>query len=672
MLFLSEDDIQFLHLRFFLIINDYLFEKYEYFSDYIEYEKNFYYLYYKFILQKNLGEFKEEILSKIDPDNFAKFSFDKNVLNEQYVAKLTLDLDSLKNNNKCFNVQIDEKLVNNPLLLQIFNLGKIDTSKIKNFFKYSIITDNYYKYLKNKNENFVLSVDELNFQDDKLHVFNIFFLIACGLVDKIDKDSLQIFNEGNKVLELFKKFAIILMENINKIISNIKNKNKNDYNTEEIFGFGKIFNTFYVLYTNLNDINYTAEKLKFDMMDNSLKENINGNNVIKIKVKINKSENDTNFTKIKESSNKDINEEDLYYEKVNSGSLEDVCKEYIFSKINDLINENIGQIEFIEMYKILFGLNFFIPYVDENYSLKFIPISKTLNNLNMNQQEYGYQEFDCMFKVLGAEDIPMNQENAGNKGLPFVKSLEIKIRSWIQYYQIQYDVYLGNEKEFYIKKNSLVIVENKIRLKKEKIMEYITIMLKKLNFVIKLIKNTTKDFDKYHNIQLLLIYDDIIFNSNDLKALISVDQIKSILKDICFFEIANFNLEIIYISQSVNVFNISRSFKEMTNMKNKMNKMEKKMNIQDNKIKRLENTINKLIKFINEKGFADEININQVKKEEKKEKENKKENKEENEEKKGEKKEEENEEENDEKKEEEKRGEEDEEEGEVKKDGREK
>ena len=450
-------------------------------------------------------------------------------------------------------------------------------------------------------------------------------------MDKIEKDSLQIFNGDNKVPELFKKYATILIENLNQIILTIKNNNNFTKNTEEIFGFGKIFNTFYVLYTNLNDINYEAEKLKFDMIDNSLKENINSKEVIKIKVKINKSENDTNFTKNNESSNKNMNEDEIYYDKVNSSSLEDVCKEYIYSKINDLINENSGQIEFIEMYKILFGLNFFIPYVDENYSLKFIPASKILNNANMNQQEYGYQEFDCMFKVLGADDIPMNQENAGNKGLPFVKSLEIKIRAWKKN-QIEYDVSLENEKEFFIKKNSLVIVENKIRLKKEKIMEYIAIMLRKLNFVIKLIKNTTRDFKKYQNIQLLLIYDDIIFNSNDLKILISLNQIKSILKEISFSEIVDFNLEIIYISQSVNVFNITRSFKEMRNMKNQMNEMAKKMERRNRKmkkkIKQLEDIINNLKDIIKEKGFASEINKNKGKKKEQKKEKKKKQKKE--------------------------------------------
>ena len=73
--------------------------------------------------------------------------------------------------------------------------------------------------------------------------------------------------------------------------------------------------------------------------------------------------------------------------------------------------------------------------------------------------------------------------------------------------QMEFKVYIEDEKGFTIKKNE------KIRFpkNKEKILEYITIMLKKLNFVIKLIKSTTKDFYLYQNIQLLLVYD-IIFD----------------------------------------------------------------------------------------------------------------------------------------------------------------
>ena len=82
------------------------------------------------------------------------------------------------------------------------------------------------------------------------------------------------------------------------------------------------------------------------------------------------------------------------------------------------LNDNFGQIKLIEKYKILSGLNFFIPCVDENFSLKFIHVTKSINiKSHNNNQEYGYEEFDCLFRVLGNEDIPMNHVNACSKGL---------------------------------------------------------------------------------------------------------------------------------------------------------------------------------------------------------------------------------------------------------------
>ena len=128
-------------------------------------------------------------------------------------------------------------------------------------------------------------------------------------------------------------------------------------------------------------------------------------------------------------------------------------------------------------------------------------------------------------------------------------------------------------------------MENKIRFPKkiEKIVEYISIMLKKLNFVIKLIKNTTKDFHVYKNIQLLLIYDEIICDSEDLLKYITVEQIKSILTNIPFRENAKFTIEIIYISQVVNTYNISKYFKELRNMKSIINELKEKVkNLENN------------------------------------------------------------------------------------------
>ena len=88
-----------------------------------------------------------------------------------------------------------------------------------------------------------------------------------------------------------------------------------------------------------------------------------------------------------------------------------------------MINENKDNIQFIDIYKILFGMNFYILYINENYDLKFILTKKQLNNINSDYPEYGYQDFDYLFKIIGNEDILMNQNN--NKYLPFVSCLQI-------------------------------------------------------------------------------------------------------------------------------------------------------------------------------------------------------------------------------------------------------
>ena len=574
-LFLTDDNFQFVCLKFFFVINDFIYEKYGLFSNYNDYLMNFYYLYYKFTQENHLNEFKEKVLSRIDEDNYARFSLDNNFINEKYIAILLFNLNNLINNNKCFSLKMENNLFNNPILLKIFNLEKIDKKKIKSFFRYSIVQSNYLNFYNNSKENFTVSVDELDYDEDKLHVFNIFFLIACGLYDKIEKESLQIFNSDNNVVNLFKKYATILMGKINSIVLDIKNNNNSDLNDDEFFGFGKIFNTFYVLYSNLNGNKYTEEKLKFDLIDTLIQKSDNSKPMLEIKFNLDKNEVDSNFTKKSVDSKKNMNEEQIYHEKINATSLEEECKTYIFSKINDLINENKDKIQMIEIYKILFGMNFFIPYIDENYNLKFIPTKKPLNNINSEFPEYGYQEFDCLFKVIGNEDILMNQND--NKYLPFVSCLQININSQKYFNQFEYNVKMEDNQPFSIKKNALVIVENKLKFptQKDKIIEFIKLMVKKLNFIIKLVKNTTNDFYYYDNIQLLLIYDDVIINRDELKKIISVEQIKSILTSIPFNERAKFSIEIIYISQTVNIYSISKAFNEINKLKEELKQVKK-------------------------------------------------------------------------------------------------
>lgn len=569
-LFCIGDKFEKLCLRLFLIINVFISVKYDKFSNYNEFITNFYCLYYKFRKTENLDILKEEILSKIDFPNYSQFRFEETTLNEEFISML---LNKLENMIKCksnFEIKINRNILNNLTLLKLFHIDKIKEMQIKSFFKFSNIQDNYMKYIQNKDSDFDVLVDELNYDEKKLHLFNVFFVIACGLIDKIERDSLQIFNEGNNVITLFKKYADSLLETINDILEKIRTQ-KDVPIIEENFGFAKIFKTFFVLFTDLNNEKYRRKKLRFDLLDSLGEENHEKKPLLKISINIEKGDKNSNFTRLSQNSGKHKDNEELYYDKLNSDSLEEGCRRYILSKINDIIDDNIQEISIVEIFKILFGLNFFIPYVDSKGSLVFIPVAKKLNYSNDNYEEYGYQEFDMMFKVSNNKDIPLNNKDS-SKFLPFVKSTQIKVS--------KHNIQIENETEFVIKQNALVIIENKIKFPKtkEKFISYITIMIKKLVFVIKLLKNIKSPvIHSCQNFQLLLIYDEIIVHENEIMNYINKEEIKKIVNEQSLNETLEFTIEIVYISQIVHFYNTLNDLKERREMKNEITKLKSKV-----------------------------------------------------------------------------------------------
>ena len=66
----------------------------------------------------------------------------------------------------------------------------------------------------------------------------------------------------------------------------------------------------------------------------------------------------------------------------------------------------------------------------------------------------------------------------------------------------------------------------------------------------------------------------MIINRDELKQLISGEQIKSILISIPFKERTKFSVEIIYISQIVNIYNIFKAFAEINKMEGIINNNE--------------------------------------------------------------------------------------------------
>ena len=595
LLFCTDDNLQKILLQFFFVINVFLFRKYDKFSNYEDFIMNFYYLYYKYNKPENLDILKNEVLSKINEIDFTNFSLDKEFINENLISSLIQELENLEKNKAIFKLAIDERLLNNSTLLKLFHSKEVDKEKIKSFFKFSTIQDNYFKFLKNKEKNFDLAIDDLEYNEKKLHLFNIYYIISCGLIDKIDKDSLQIFNEDNNIISLIKKYGNILIENINKVIDACKNK-KDIPQTDENFGFGKIFKSFHVLYSNFNNVRYREEKIKLDLFDNLIVKNVEDRPIHKININTDNSDKLSNFTKLSQDSNIEKNDEEKYCEKLNSESLEEGCKKYIISKIEDAIDENLNVIKINELFKILFGLNYFIPFIDKNNSLGFYPIAKQLNySKNDNNKEYGYQEYDYLFQVSGNNDIIMN--NNEQEKFPFIKSIQIKFDCTDTMHP---RIKLEKNNKFVIKKNSFVIIENKTKFPKIKTIfnNYIGVMIRKLNFALKLIKNSLKNLENIEEIQLLLIYDDIVFNSDVIEKMIDIDDLKKIVIDVSFSENVKFNIEIVYISQIVHYYNSFNDFKERRKLKGQIEDLQNKNKEIENKNKEMENEINALKSII--------------------------------------------------------------------------
>ena len=82
------------------------------------------------------------------------------------------------------------------------------------------------------------------------------------------RDIYKFLNEDNKAKTLFKKYAKIVLNNLNENIKCIENKSNDIPNKNERFGFGKICDSYHVLYSVLNDDKYKIEELKFDLTKN--------------------------------------------------------------------------------------------------------------------------------------------------------------------------------------------------------------------------------------------------------------------------------------------------------------------------------------------------------------------------------------------------------------------
>ena len=103
-------------------------------------------------------------------------------------------------------------------------------------------------------------------------------------------------------------------------------------------------------------------------------------------------------------------------------------------------------------------------------------------------------------------------------------------------------------------------------------------MIKKLVFVIKLLKNIKSDIIySCENIQLLLIYDEIIVRQNEIMNYINKEEIKKIMNELSLNEALEFTIEIVYVSQIVHFYNTLNDLKERREMKKEIQNLKSKV-----------------------------------------------------------------------------------------------
>ena len=68
-------------------------------------------------------------------------------------------------------------------------------------------------------------IDDLKFNNNKINLFSIEFLIMNGLKSKINESDFEIYNNGNYSVYIFSKFLEKIILEINNIINNTNSEN---------------------------------------------------------------------------------------------------------------------------------------------------------------------------------------------------------------------------------------------------------------------------------------------------------------------------------------------------------------------------------------------------------------------------------------------------------------
>ena len=283
--------------------------------------------------------------------------------------------------------------------------NKEGVKKSFKFFKAQNIDDNFknFESLRSKPEGIsreLIAINPLEYNKNKISLFSPEFLLSLGLKSQIELNDLEIFNIDNFNVDIFAKFILEIIENINDSIN--KNNFLTDFIKKNIIKFNELeFN------------HYISAKLSYDHINelkNTALKDLKANKVIYVKLENKEGNKEEN--KIEENLNteediiiktNDANEEELSI--LSKTLLSDFNKNYS-DFFEDIIEKRL--VNFIEKEKliylpnILFMLNLKIPKITENKKLEFESVHldffiEDKKSINSNYI-YGCKEIDTIFK----------------------------------------------------------------------------------------------------------------------------------------------------------------------------------------------------------------------------------------------------------------------------------
>ena len=377
-----------------------------------------------------------------NPKYFEKFVLKSS---ENITSEKNYDDKTLRKFENQFNelhdittIQVQENVKN------FFNGIKVKKEDLLAFFTPKNIKNNFSKITKKDISFESIVIDELKYNEDKIHLFSLEFLISNGFKSKIDLCNLEIFNKDNYSVDLFAKYITEIIEKINDGI-NKNNFSDNDFIKENLIKFNQ-----------MNFLHYISAKLDYEQinkLENKITEKFDC-------VGINLGdENKNEITDNEDEENKYLNKNDinssLSSSKLSYSKFKKKTSELLENLINQRLIKNIKKDELIPLPNILFMLNLNIPILNEdNNSMNFKPVHLNFFNQNkndkINNNYYGCKEIDAIFKNNSKQSYEVSNSEYFYTNLTF----EAKNSAKIKFEPLE-------KQSFNIKPNSILFCEIK-------------------------------------------------------------------------------------------------------------------------------------------------------------------------------------------------------------------